>query len=369
MNFGETLKKLRRDRDMTQESLAEYLNITTQAVSKWETNQSLPDIALIPIIANVFDTSADVLLGIDIESKSKRIDEILENAAKCSATGHSIEAVEILRGGLREYPNSFKLMQFLLHALFGAAVGSNSAAKDERTEMKKEIIRIGEKILAECTDDDCRHTAIQLLCYTYPDMGETEKAVALAEKMPSSAISSESLLRSIYKGDDRFAATQRCMFSYFDIALYDMKTNNEVLDDGSRPYTDEERVAICRKFIAITEILFEDGNYGFHNTNLSWTYVEMAVYQAKLGDYAGALESLTAAADFSIKSDTEWDSEKEYTSLLFRGKKFGTISFSITENDSKKQLGDMKKSVFDPIRERPEFAAIEERLKLHAAER
>ena len=71
MNLGETIKKLRRQKDITQEQLAEYLNISSQAVSKWETDLSLPDITLIPMLANIFDVSADVLLGIDVINRKE----------------------------------------------------------------------------------------------------------------------------------------------------------------------------------------------------------------------------------------------------------------------------------------------------------
>lgn len=48
MSFGNIIKKLRSDRNMTQEQLAEVLSISAQAVSRWETNIALPDISLLP---------------------------------------------------------------------------------------------------------------------------------------------------------------------------------------------------------------------------------------------------------------------------------------------------------------------------------
>ena len=45
MSFGNIIKKLRSDRNMTQEQLAEVLSISAQAVSRWETNIALPDIS------------------------------------------------------------------------------------------------------------------------------------------------------------------------------------------------------------------------------------------------------------------------------------------------------------------------------------
>ena len=54
MDIGGTIKKLRTDRNVTQEEVAEYLDISFQAVSKWETGTTMPDITLMPKIADFF---------------------------------------------------------------------------------------------------------------------------------------------------------------------------------------------------------------------------------------------------------------------------------------------------------------------------
>ena len=61
MTIGERLKALRRQNGMTQEKLAEYLCVSYQAVSKWETSETYPDGALLVPIANALDVSLDVL--------------------------------------------------------------------------------------------------------------------------------------------------------------------------------------------------------------------------------------------------------------------------------------------------------------------
>ncbi len=48
------IKELRKAQDVTQEKLADYLNISYQAVSKWENGLALPDITLLPQLANFF---------------------------------------------------------------------------------------------------------------------------------------------------------------------------------------------------------------------------------------------------------------------------------------------------------------------------
>ena len=60
--FGENLKRIRAEKAITQEQLAERLGITAQAVSKWECAQSCPDTAILVALADVLEVSLDALL-------------------------------------------------------------------------------------------------------------------------------------------------------------------------------------------------------------------------------------------------------------------------------------------------------------------
>ena len=79
MNIGSIIKELRQKKKMSQEELAEYLGVSTQAVSRWETSVSYPDIILLPLIANVFNVTVDYLLGTDKfkNDKISRADETI----------------------------------------------------------------------------------------------------------------------------------------------------------------------------------------------------------------------------------------------------------------------------------------------------
>ena len=72
MTFGKIMKDLRRNANMTQEKLAEILNISPQAVSRWETDAAVPDISLLPPIANLFHVTTDYLLCMDTYQKDLR---------------------------------------------------------------------------------------------------------------------------------------------------------------------------------------------------------------------------------------------------------------------------------------------------------
>lgn len=61
---GERIAALRKDRGITQEGLAGIIGISSQAISKWENNVTMPDIMLLPIIADTLGVTIDELFGI-----------------------------------------------------------------------------------------------------------------------------------------------------------------------------------------------------------------------------------------------------------------------------------------------------------------
>lgn len=60
-DMGEIIAKLRKGAGFTQEKLAAMVGVSSQTVSKWETGTTMPDILLLPIIADVFDVDIDSL--------------------------------------------------------------------------------------------------------------------------------------------------------------------------------------------------------------------------------------------------------------------------------------------------------------------
>ena len=77
MFLGHQIKKLRLERGITQEALAEYVGISYQAVSKWETGTTLPDITLLPKLAAFFGVRIDDLFSVNYDDELERIDHIL----------------------------------------------------------------------------------------------------------------------------------------------------------------------------------------------------------------------------------------------------------------------------------------------------
>lgn len=73
MSLGEKIKTMRQQAALSQEQLAERLNVSRQAVTKWETGKGIPDIANLIAISEEFDLSLDELIKDDITIKNKII--------------------------------------------------------------------------------------------------------------------------------------------------------------------------------------------------------------------------------------------------------------------------------------------------------
>ena len=326
-NFGETLKKLRKQKDMTQEQLAEYVNISPQSVSKWETNLTLPDITLLPVLANIFDVSADLLLGIDITVKNERIEKIEKEAINYLTTSRYEEAEKLLRGALKEYPNSYELMSTLVITIRNIAWNKEKTDTVRKT-LNDEIVSLCEKIIAECTDDKIRQVAIQQLCYTYCDMNEHQKALDLADKLPGRGTTRDYLRGYALKGTEKFKHNQQEIKNDMRSAFYAiMYLNHESLDGEVKAYTPDETAALNRKIIDIINILCEDGDYGDFSDQLRDAHNHLCDFYFHK-DNAAALKHFRLAAKYTILSDKlnyrdDTSDTQEYTSLLFRGMKIG----------------------------------------------
>lgn len=84
MNFGDKIQFQRKKRGMTQEELGEEMSVSRQTITKWETNQSFPEIKKIIKLSYFFDVSIDYLLKDEIESDSdnKKIDREIKTPKK-----------------------------------------------------------------------------------------------------------------------------------------------------------------------------------------------------------------------------------------------------------------------------------------------
>lgn len=357
MTIGQRIKKLRRESDITQEQLAEYLNLSASAISQWECDRVMPDISQLPLLANLFEVSADVLLGIDVDSKAKKIDEVYRTALKTSQDGRREEAIAILRNGLRQYPDSFRLMDLLAGELY-----CRRTPPDAETDL--EIASYLDKILAQCTDDTIRSSAIQTACCLYPKIGRYDDAVKLAESVPDS-LSSRELLCSVYTGTKQYETLRDEILYKFSNSIGDLDSlAASKKDDGTDVFTDDEKLRIYEKEIAMFALYFDDGDFLYHAQYPKSAHLASAKIYAGRGEREQTLHHLEQAVKFVIEFLT-MDGDAVHTSLLARGIPDGVV-WQEEHNQAHWMLKTLENPRYDFIREDARFQHLVENLKLYA---
>ena len=368
-NLGNNIAKLRRSADITQEQLAEQLNVSVSAVSQWENGKTLPDISAIPVLCHVFNVSSDELLGIDHEKDEEEIKRISDEAHLLMSRAHKVKAEKVLLEGLKRFPNSYELMEALMFLYYNLSVDNDTEEEKKKQEKYlRKCMEYGQKILEGCKDEQTRASANQILCYSYRDLGENEKAIEIAQRMPPMAVCKESLLASVQKDRAKYESKQYEFFMLLQFLCVLLDTLNMRFDDGTYAYNAMEEAALAQKIIDILDILFEEKDFGFFHEVLMRAHVHIArILGRHVKDKEKTMMHLEAAADHA-EAFLQHDEEKEHVSLVLRGDVYGSFMTSDENNATARLLEEMKLDRFDFIREDKEFKDLTERLKKTAGQ-
>ncbi len=206
MNIGETIRALRIKKGVTQEELGRVLNITPQAVSKWENHSGNPDITMIAPLCRFFGISADELCGIRNESMREALEDAEAQSSAFYTRGDIAGMLALWRKEAARFPSDYAVLANQAFAEF-AALHSGMLPEDEnREELMKHAVALGEEILANCRDEDILAFARMPLVAEYMN-GEACHDPARAEEIARSAGdirgSSQFLLRWALDGREK----------------------------------------------------------------------------------------------------------------------------------------------------------------------
>ena len=183
----ENLKKYRILKNLTQEDVAEYLGITPQSVSKWERGESYPDITFLPALANIFETSVDLLIGMDTIRAEETRYNIHKKAVEYQRSGDYDLAEKTYRDALLIYPNNPGMILGLASTL---ALKGNT----------DEAIELMERGLPLSVNEKQKATVRATLCFLYLKAGREDKANRLASQLPHTRESREVIQPLIQQG-------------------------------------------------------------------------------------------------------------------------------------------------------------------------
>jgi transcriptional regulator with XRE-family HTH domain len=172
--IAENLKNQRKNKDLTQEEAAEMLGVSAQSVSKWERGDTMPDVAMLPALANLYGVSVDALLGMDRINDRLSKNTVFTTGRNHLRNGETGAAAEVYTEALKTYPNDEGIMSELAMAL----------ALDGGPEKLSRAAELCERVLANGRDGKAHYSTRAALCFIYLKAGDGEKAKAEAGKLP-----------------------------------------------------------------------------------------------------------------------------------------------------------------------------------------
>lgn len=194
INLGRILVDNRRKMGITQEALANYLGISTAAVSKWETEATYPDIQMLPRLAAYFDISIDELIGYEPQLDKAEIQNWYRRLSEEFASVSFDEAAAHCRELTKKYYSCYPFLFQIASLLVNYSPLSGSAEKSE--QIIEEALELFRRVKKNIEDAEFAKAALQMEAYCLLALRRPAEVLRLLELKPPAAFPAEPLLAS-----------------------------------------------------------------------------------------------------------------------------------------------------------------------------
>ena len=350
MNLGNKIRELRRASNLTQEQLAASLNISPQAISKWEMGASYPDMTMIPTLAAFFKVSLDELFDFDVKNVDKEIEDI--RLKSNSFFWNNFEKAEqILLDGLKLYPASVQLKTELFE-LYAYNTDRGDEIVNKAFELGSHIISVSQDIFCTCrTKSNMIHIysilevvkgedhyedikkIIDTLPYMYPYMIQDKMRLSASYIKGEEGMKEAKALKDI-EWQEFFIACDMVGHRYFDDEDYE-----------NAMVSFQESVDVIERFMYADKQGYDAYPIGGTHANHAITLLDIATCKFRLGKADGIDELIEKAKH--IYFDTY-----DHIELYDYNKTMGEMLKYFTKEYNKKKLSEYKSLDLSEIEKR-----------------
>ena len=329
MSIGKNIRKLRVEHGFTQSELAERLNMTSQAVSKWENETSLPDISQIVPIASVFGVSTDMLLdrsGSDVDEAEKIVGTAYSLISSPPDAATTFDAWTKLQSGLKRFPTSQKLLCQSVELGITLALPENGKLyyPEKADGIFRETLRQASLIvsLSKNAADILRARMIMvMLNAAYGDYNEASRQ---ADRFPVRSDLTYSRVKAYIARSKKDSAVEEeflknDLFMHSEAILDDLASLGKSFMASRNP---DAALGCFDTAIELIRLFFGEGGNGLHRREEGDLYVLSAECQISKGDCSAALDALESMvrADLGVdlpagKGADDSDAGKEFRVL------------------------------------------------------
>lgn len=293
LDLGTKIRQLRRRDGRTQEALATALGVTSQAVSRWESNGSYPDMTLLPAIANYFGVTMDELFGYTTSREEKlaaqlaRIQEMMEQSSSPDASLD--ECLVQARELLLEYPGNARVMLCLASVLYQAGYARHGEHHLMNTDGYhvydtqrhrsyaewREAIALYEKALPDMKDSQLHRQATRELSQLYVNTGEYERALSMADAAPDLWGCRELLRINACDGKAQARACGEALLATIRVSAELMV---QAIPASQQHLSPAEKVQALQGALRLFSCLCPDGNYGEHHAFIGKVHMLLSAF-------------------------------------------------------------------------------------------
>lgn len=318
IHIGETIKKLRKEKNITQDELASFIGVSYQSVSKWERCESYPDITLVPSIASFFGVTTDLLLGVNAADKENRIKAYEEKYDLLKTEKKFIEASNLMKEAITEFPGNYNLLANYMHSLLLIFYREDESI----LKIKPEVERVYGVIQNYCTNDHIRVWTKGLMCNFIRSLSETENSGvdisdmdAILEEMPVMRNTRDFMAMMLYPmgSEKRNLACAKGLSEMIQLI-------GEIINRKASSILERDP-DIIEAYLNFVNTAMPDGDYGQSSYLVIFNYGYLGVIRHHNGDNQGALECFRKEAEIAVKYE-EMPDVTVHTSYLVEGLEF-----------------------------------------------
>lgn len=307
-SIGQNIKRLRKAFNYTQEELAERINVTAQAISKWENEMGMPDISQLIPLATVFGVSTDTILGMEsIDGKNEAL-RILEQAEAVKKYGQKetyLAAYDIILSGLKSYPNNMILLNNCMGLGLSLALPENGwlYVAERAAEITTETIRQAKLIISyskDITEMLRAHQALLLLNCSMEKFDEAAKQASSFPELPSFTFySNMAFIHEAMKNQNQESICLCTEIDYTLQHLEDMaiRLGNSYYHAGAY----DEAIAIYETFFTIMKAIFKEDLFpNYHDFDSGDGYIMLARAYLAIKDDNKAMDNVEKSINYYL---------------------------------------------------------------------
>lgn len=307
---GENIKKLRQEKEITQETLAKFLGVTFQSVSRWERGEGYPDISILPSIALFFNVTVDDLLGVSKVQNEQKINKLIELYDTMKLKDLSFTFDEYQKA-VKEFPGDFRILvryMQLLHEVKICTLSISEILSGNYKKTSDEIAKIYDSIQKHCTKDSIRIWSktimISHLMWKYDCICNEEGKYGVYEQYLQQANDIINTLPAMCDSREIMALDR---IDYYETHKKTLDELMFLLHNELFGYclncSAEKRIIQYESLQNLLILIYPDGNFGKNCYNRLYNLGHLGHLYHQVGNDEKALEYLKKAAIYAKELD------------------------------------------------------------------